>query len=373
MPMPESFLFLTLRVFSATGGIEKICRIMGKALYEKSKMDLCRIDVYSSHDDPHHANENPYFPSESFRGFSGSKWRFIFSAVRKGIGRSHVILSHVNLLPAGWIIRLLSPKTKLILLAHGIEVWEMPLGIKKYMLSSCSRILCVSEFTRERMMDLYPLPPGRCTVLNNCLDPYLPPIEKKADKSYIRQQHGISEHDTLLFTLTRMQSSERYKGYDRVIEAMSHLKDPFPKLKYLLAGKYDQEEEIYIRSLISGKGMEGKVFLSGYIDDKDIPAYFEAADIYIMPSYREGFGIVFIEAMYYGLPVIAGNRDGSVDALSGGEFGLLADPHDTASVESAIKTMIGKREQWLPDPEKLGARFGYPVYRERFLNAIRFN
>jgi glycosyltransferase involved in cell wall biosynthesis len=177
----------------------------------------------------------------------------------------------------------------------------MPLGFKKFMLRSCSRILCVSEFTRERMIDLYRLPAEMCMVVNNCLDPFLPAIEKKTDKHYIRQQQGICEDDTLLFTLTRMKSSERYKGYDRVIEAMSNMRDQFPKVKYLLAGKYDQEEELYIRSLIRDEGMEGKVFLSGYIDDNDIPAYFQSADIYIMPSYREGFGIVFIEALQVNL------------------------------------------------------------------------
>ena len=59
-----------------------------------------------------------------------------------------------------------------------------------------------------------------------------------------------------------------------------------------------------------------------------------------MPSEKEGFGIVFIEAMFYGKPVIAGNKDGSVDALCNGELGLLVDPGSVTEIATAIKKML---------------------------------
>src|SRR5690606_28476782 len=98
------------------------------------------------------------------------------------------------------------------------------------------------------------------------------------------------------------------------------------------------------------------------IPDADLPGYFDMADIYIMPSTEEGFGIVFIEAMHYGTRVIAGNRDGSVDALQDGALGCLIDPDDADEIYRAVKN----RAHMPPaDPEKVNALFGFTAYKER--------
>ena len=68
------------------------------------------------------------------------------------------------------------------------------------------------------------------------------------------------------------------------------------------------------------------VIFTGYVKDEEVAAHFSIADIYIMPSTKEGFGIIFIEAMFYGKPVIAGNKDGSADALQNGTLGILVNP-----------------------------------------------
>lgn len=373
MPGHDSVLFLTLRIFSATGGIEKMCRIICKALYENTLFRFSRFQVVSSHDHQSEADRNPYFPAELFTGCHGSKPAFLFRSVRKGLGKSHVILSHVNLLPAGWLIKLLSPRTRIIMFAHGIEVWEMPLGFRKYLLGCVDDFLCVSEFTRARMIELHKLPPEKCMVLNNCLDPFLPlPVGGEKGIS-IRKKLGISQDDFVLFTLTRMKSSERYKGYDRVLEALSLLKDEFPNLKYLIAGKWDNDEQEYISEIIHKNGLKGRVIISGFVEEDTLPSCFKAADVFIMPSFREGFGLVFVEAMYYGLPVIAGDRDGSVDALAGGSLGLLTDPFDVTLLAAAIRKMISGKNQYLPDKALLMKSFGYDSYRSAFYEKLRLN
>ena len=134
-------------------------------------------------------------------------------------------------------------------------------------------------------------------------------------------------------------------------------------MKYLLAGSYDEEEKKYLDAIIERLGLEAYVVMTGYVADEELAAHFSMADIYVMPSMKEGFGIVFIEAMYYGLPVIAGNRDGSVDALCNGKLGLLVDPADINAIQKAIEKMLADKNAYKPNRELLMQRFSYDSYK----------
>src|SRR4029077_9552511 len=117
----NKILFLTLKIFSATGGIEKVNRVAGKVLYEMvSKLGDC-LSIYSMHDRETHINNENYFPENIFKGFGSKKILFVAESIIRGIKSNVLILSHVNLLGVGLFIKLFSPKTKLVLFAHGIE------------------------------------------------------------------------------------------------------------------------------------------------------------------------------------------------------------------------------------------------------------
>src|SRR5436309_3270907 len=170
--MDKKTLFLTLRTFSSTGGIEKVSRIAGKALYDISTTLGGELTIYSMYDQESEVDEK-YFPSKIFTGFRTRKLQFVHKAVMKGIKSRVVVLSHINLLLVGFLIKLLSPKTKLVLLVHGIEVWKSFSGKKKYMLRKCDRLLPVSHFTKNKIIQLNQLSEDQFVVLNNCLDPFL--------------------------------------------------------------------------------------------------------------------------------------------------------------------------------------------------------
>ncbi|RYG52393.1 MAG: glycosyltransferase, partial [Chitinophagaceae bacterium] len=86
---------------------------------------------------------------------------------------------------------------------------------------------------------------------------------------------------------------------------------------------------------------------------------------------KEGFGIVFIEALYYGLPVIGGNADGTVDALRNGTWGTLVTPGNVSGIVGAIKEVFNGNGPGLIPREEVIANFGFDQYQKKlqqFLN-----
>jgi glycosyltransferase involved in cell wall biosynthesis len=352
------------------GGIEKLCRILSKALYDISLISGASMVVHSLHDQKTASKGNRYLPSEYFRGFGGSRISFIINSIRKAIRADIVLLSHINLLPVGWMIKKLSPNTQIILFAHGIEIWEIPLGFRKYMLGACDRFLCVSRYTKERLTSMHGVPDSKCEVLNNCLDPFLPQGRCLEHYPDIKSNLGIASHSPIVFTLARMQAGERYKGYDKILRIIPSLKQQFPGLKYVMGGKSDSEELAYLTSMIAEMGLSEDVKIVGFISDEQLPSYFQMADVFVMPSYNEGFGITFIESLYYGLPVLTGNIDGSRDVMISSSFGMMADPFDKQEISNVLQSLLGKLSSFRPDKNALMNHFGYDHYLIRLMASL---
>ena len=126
--------------------------------------------------------------------------------------------------------------------------------------------------------------------------------------------------------------------------------------------------EVFIRART---GLSHRHVGSVHAADAEMALHFNLADLFIMPSEKEGFGIVFIEAMFYGLPVIAGNKDGSVDALCNGELGTIVDPDNLAEISNAIKKILDNPSAYKPDQQKLKAQFSYEWYKRKLYNCLR--
>jgi glycosyltransferase involved in cell wall biosynthesis len=99
--------------------------------------------------------------------------------------------------------------------------------------------------------------------------------------------------------------------------------------------------------MASSLGIADHVILTGQIPNEELPDYHRLADVFVMPGLKEGFGIVFLEAMASGKPVIAGNRDGSFDALDGGRLGALIDPFNAAQLAETADALLSHQH---PNP-----------------------
>jgi phosphatidylinositol alpha-1,6-mannosyltransferase len=337
--MTKKVILYSLQTFSTTGGIQKMTRTLAHSLYLLSLRNNWDFKLWSAYDSPRDLMPQ-YLPAENFRGFGVHRMGFVLKTIFTTKKPDVIIISHINLALIGLLVKKINPGCKVWLIAHGIEVWRPLSKVKTLFLKRCDKIICVSNFTKQQMISRHHINPATCTVLNNAVDPFMKlPVAFIKPAGLLRRYH-LSGKEPILFTLTRLASTEQYKGHDQVIKAISKLKLQFPGIKYILAGQYDHKEEIRIQKLISGYKVDEQVILTGFIEENELTDHFLLADLFVLPSKKEGFGIVFIEALACGLPVVCGNLDGSIDAICNGELGVAIDPDDIDELEAAVENSL---------------------------------
>ena len=370
--MPIKVLFLTLKTFSFTGGIEKVCRSLSRVLYDLSEEELVQSTVYSMYDK--NTDRDPrYLSKQQFQGFNGNKERFVVQSFLSGLKADVILLSHIHLINIVYFIKKIHPHKRIYLLAHGIEIWKKLSDSKLKMLNQLDKIICVSHFTADKIMEMHHIPADHIEVLNNCLDPfyYLPTQFEKPQ--LLLDRYHLNRENLVLFSLSRLSSSEKYKGYDHTIELLPQLLEKYPNLVYLLGGKWDAVEKKRLEDLIAKNQIQDHIRMIGFIDEAELTEHFLLSDLFILPSKKEGFGIVFIEALASGLRVIAGNKDGSVDALQNGALGVLVDPDDQQGILGSISVLL-KHSQNENEKKNLQEKcmeaFGYTHYLQSVKNLI---
>lgn len=147
------------------------------------------------------------------------------------------------------------------------------------------------------------------------------------DKSAKRKELGIPEDATLLLSVGELNEN---KNHETVIRAIKNL-----DVYYIIAGKGDLQE--HLQNVIDELGITNKVKLLGFRDD--IGELCEIADIYVMPSYREGLSVALMEAMAKGLPCVVSRIRGNTDLIDE-NGGVLFDPHSVDDCQGAIERIM---------------------------------
>jgi phosphatidylinositol alpha-1,6-mannosyltransferase len=149
--------------------------------------------------------------------------------------------------------------------------------------------------------------------------------------------------------------SER-KGHDVILRALPAIKEAVPDVRWVTIG--DGPLRGPIEAQAKAEGLGDRVEFLGRVDDAVRDEWLDRAHAFCMPSRvppggtgGEGFGIVYLEAGAHSLPVIAGNVAGALDAVIGGETGLLVNPEDPAAIAAAAIELLTDRER----AEKMGA------------------
>jgi len=316
-----------------------------------------------------------YVEIEYFNGCNGNKITFIIKTLFQLLSSDKIILGHINLSVIGFIAKLFGKEV--ILIAHGIEVWNADSSIKNYMLRNADLILSVSRFTKAKIIEKSSINPEKIVVFPNTLDPYYK-FNNTSQSIGLKKKYGIHSGSKIILTVSRLSSKEQYKGYEKVITILPEIKSNFPDVKYLIVGGGDNAEINRINRLINDLNLQDEVVLTGEVEDNELIDLYSASDVFIMPSLGEGFGIVFIEALANGLPVIAGNKDGSIDPLMDGKLGVLVDPNDSEQIKNALIESLNKQiKEDFQNRDFLKAEvqrnFGFDKFKKNLSTVLKLN
>jgi glycosyltransferase involved in cell wall biosynthesis len=128
-------------------------------------------------------------------------------------------------------------------------------------------------------------------------------------------------------------------------------------------------DRVRLQRLAAQLHIDDRVRFTGRVSEEDLPLYYQACDVFVLPSLKEGFGIVFLEAMQYAKPCIGARAAAVPEVIVDGENGLLAAPGDLRTLERAITTLLTdealRQSMGRAGLLRLEANFSFPRYRCR--------
>ena len=274
-----------------------------------------------------------------------------------------VITTHANFSPvARSLFRL--RRIPAAVSAHGIEVWDLGPGSTRNGLLAADTILPVSDYTKNRLKDELQLAEDRFQVIPDTFDPAR--FSPGPAPVGLRERYRLRATDKVLLCVSRLEASEQYKGYRQILEVLPALIGKIPTLKFVLVGRGNDRPNV--ENQIRRLGLADAVVLAGFVPSQELADHYRMADAFAMPSKREGFGIVYLEAMGCGKRCLGGNKDAAVDALRHGELGILVDPDNLRELEDGLFRLLTEPA---PAPQEIHDRADRYFGREAFRAKVK--
>lgn len=300
--------------------------------------------------------------------------KFLLSRILNSGGKSNcttydIIHVHADDDTLGYFLELVVRRlrTSGFRLALGIytpQLYKFPRSINEigWMCSSraADRILALSYFSKRNISQAYKVPLSKVAVMYGGID-----------ESFFMLREKKRKHFKLLFCgrLTgHLQGRRQQKGVDILLEAMplilSHHK---VKLEIVGSGPL----EFAYRNMCRELGIEEQVEFSGFVEYIHMPDKYSNADLFILPSRRESFGLVLAEAMAAGLPVVSTQVGAIPEVVKDGETGILVPPENPEALATAVNKLLNNhqlmQEMGTKGRERVANHFTWDKVAERVL------
>jgi phosphatidyl-myo-inositol dimannoside synthase len=138
--------------------------------------------------------------------------------------------------------------------------------------------------------------------------------------------------------VARMNSDERFKGHDTLLEAWAAVRGAVPRARLVVVGGGDDAERLRLKA--AGLGLGSAIRFTGHVSDATLVALRSHASFFVMPSSNEGFGLVYLEAMRAGLACIGGDGDAAAEIIVDGQTGLLVAPDNSQAIAAAVSRLF---------------------------------
>lgn len=208
-------------------------------------------------------------------------------------------------------------------------------AFRRYILGKCSRIIALSNYWKGKLLEIEGIPEDKFIVIYNFVDTEKFTHYKQQD---CKKMLKLPENKKIIFSIGRLV--ER-KGYQYLIEAIPDIIKNRKDVLFFIGGKGPIKEKL--EEKIQNMGIDEYVKLIGFIPDEILPLWMNACDVYVLPSLRETFPIVMLEALASGKPVV-GTKIGAIPEIIGEEYGLLVEPANPKDL--AEKILIALEREW---------------------------
>lgn len=238
---------------------------------------------------------------------------------------------------------------------HGIEVWQPLAWDRRRALARAAVRLAFSRYTVDRARPFLPAH-GDTAIVPLALEERRP--EGAVDAGLISQvDRGF------LLIVGRMSMTERYKGHDQLLEAMTTL----PDARLVVAGDGDDRRRLEEKTAALGLG--DRTFFAGFLSEATLAELYRRCGAFVMPSRGEGFGLVYLEAMRAGKPVLAARGGAAEEIVLDEKTGLLVDPDDREALRDALDRLVSHpgevRRMGEAGRERWRQEFGLERFQER--------
>lgn len=321
--------FIALESYSLVGGLQQFNRRLVSALSDISlKNNYPKPIIVLKGDLKKHVEHR--VESVEFLPCGYSKLALLKSIIVEARVSDLFLLGHVNLLPLAFISKIVNPKLKIVLFVHGEDVWNTtharPMKFYEPLLSKLlDCVASVSTFTADRMAKAFHISRHKFIVFPNAVDT-------------LQASESIELKQPTILTVARLAQHDWGKHHDSVLRAMPEILKAVPNAVYKIVG--DGVLRSGLESLANELQIEHAVAFLGRISDDDLAQIYAEASVFVMPSEKEGFGIVFLEAWLRNIPVICGTEDASHEVVSDGVDGFAIHHDDIGEISKKVIKLL---------------------------------
>ncbi len=335
--------------FGARGGIARVCGLTARVAVEAGyPLELLSVQ-----------NEGgPYQGSSFWRGYGGSRSKFVFGCTRGALKGHRILYDQLGTARATTLIsRFAAPSGVWI---HGIEVWEQLRRDRLRAARNISLMIANTNYTRERATSHDKIFASAQVCWLSTWEDEPPPTPASL------------AGPPVVLILGRLDNAA-YKGHRELIDAWPAVLSAVRNAKLIIAG--DGPLLDHYRSLVAASTASAHIEITGLIPESSLGELWKRTVVYAMPSRGEGFGITYIEAMRWGIPVIASIHDAGSEVNVDGQTGLNVNLTRPDELVDSVTAILRDRD--------LAARFGlagqrrwrqhfcYSAFRTRFSEMLR--
>lgn len=306
-----------------TGGIAVVSQGAFRLFGEKQREGGLEVEVLSLRA-PHHPAESPPL---KLRHFRGNQLLFSAAAVKRAAEWADLVFSvHVGLSQ----IQCFTPR-RWVTFLHGLEVWT-PLPFLKKRALLKHGVIANSHFTLEKTRKFNPWLTGGTVCHLGAPDPTpSAPYDWTA-----RLGFEPAKRDILI--VGRMAKGEGMKGHRELFLAMKAVKAAAPGTRLIVAGAGDDLDRH--REMAGESGAGEKIHFTGFVPDEALSQLYQKCGVFCLPSWQEGFGLVYLEAMRAGIPCVASNADAGQEVVADEKTGLVVAAKDPDSLARALVRLV---------------------------------